>query len=316
MNQLVNGLAFAVCVIFLPAITLGTIRKAKALIQGRVGAPVLQPLFDILKLFKKGQTISSTTSWIFLVSSALNFSATIAVASFVPWLSFKPAIPGDDLFFLLYLLALVRFFTILSSLDSGSPFGAFGGSREAYLSMLVEPAMFISLAALGLVAGSSSLGTIFAFAQPCTAYDVPVWLAAATSLFLASIVDLSRMPIDDPTTHLELTMVHEAMIIENSGSNLALIEFAHALKLTVLYGLISQCLLHAATYVVVLSETLSFVLSIALIVGLALFTAAIESVAVKLRWRATPEFIAYALTMSLFATGAALIGGMYASHGL
>jgi formate hydrogenlyase subunit 4 len=106
------------------------------------------------------------------------------------------------------------------------------------------------------------------------------------------------------------------MILENSGPNLALVEFAHALKLVVLYGLTAQCLLHAATFFVYLSELTAACLSVALILALALITAAVESVAVKLRWRATPEFIAYALTMSLFATGGALIGGMYARNGI
>jgi formate hydrogenlyase subunit 4 len=305
-----------VCIVVLPFITVGIIRKAKARMQNRVGAPIFQPLFDFFKLLKKSQTVSDTTTWIFRVSVALNAATMLLIAWIVPWLSFKPNCPGDDLFLLLYLLALLRFMTILSALDSASVFGAFGASREAYLGMLCEPAMFISLAALGLLVHSSSLSVIFDFSSACSIYDLPVWLAAATGLFLSSIVDLSRMPIDDPTTHLELTMVHEAMHIEHSGKNLALVEFTHLLKMVVLYGLSAQCLLHAATYLWRFDQVLGGVFSIVLILGMALFTAFIESASVKLRWRATPDFIAYALTASLFATAGALIGGAYARHGL
>ncbi len=215
-------LSFA-CLVLMPFLTIGIIRKIKARMQNRVGAPIWQPLFDCLKLLRKNQTISDTTTWLFRVSCALNAATMLLIAWIVPWLSFKPSCPGDDLFLLLYLLALLRFMTILGALDSASVFGAFGASREAYLGMLSEPAMFISLAALGLLVHSSSLSVIFDFSNSCSVLDLPVWLASATGLYLSSIVDLSRMPIDDPTTHLELTMVHEAMHIENSGKNLALV---------------------------------------------------------------------------------------------
>ncbi len=138
----------------LPFFSVGLIRKIKARMQNRIGAPLLQPFYDFAKLANKDQTVSGTTTTIFLLSSAINVSTMILVAVIAPWLSFKPAIPGDDLFLLLYLLALLRFMIILSALDAGSSFGAFAASREAYLAMLVvEPAMFISLAALGLLGG-------------------------------------------------------------------------------------------------------------------------------------------------------------------
>ena len=118
---------------------------------------------------------------------------------------------------------------------------------------------------------------------------MPVWLAAAMGLFLSSLVDLSRMPIDDPTTHLELTMVHEAMILENSGKNLALVEYTHCLKMIVLFGLSVQCLLHGLTYFVQYEAVLFGVLSIIGIFVLGAITALIESLFVKMQWRRTPE---------------------------
>jgi formate hydrogenlyase subunit 4 len=316
MEPIGRFLLLLACITILPFFTVGIIRKLKARLQNRIGAPVFQPFFDFFKLSNKDQTVSATTTIIFLLSSAINASTMILIAIFVPWLSFKISVPGDDLFLLLYLLALLRFMIILSALDAGSSFGAFSASREAYLSMLVEPSMFISLAALGLLVDNSSLSAIFAFSNTCTIYEAPVWMAAALALFLASLVDLSRMPIDDPTTHLELTMVHEAMILENSGRNLALVEFAHQLKLVVLYGLSVQCLLHAATYFGRISELWLGIWSVIGILGLGAVTGIIESSNVKLQWRRAPEFIAYAITISLFAAVSALIGGFYARHHL
>src|SRR5271154_6953160 len=117
-------------IVLLPYITLGIIRKLKARMQNRIGAPILQPLLDALKFICKGQTVSETTTWIFLFNSALQAATMLLIAWMVPWLSFKPGFPGDDLFLLLYLLALLRFMTILTALDTGSAFGAFGASRE------------------------------------------------------------------------------------------------------------------------------------------------------------------------------------------
>jgi formate hydrogenlyase subunit 4 len=316
IGKLIHYILVVSCMTMLPFVTLGVIRKVKARMQNRVGASILQPLFDFLKLLKKEQTISDTTTWLFQTAVAVNMAIILLVAWLVPWLSFKPAVPGDDLFLLLYLLATLRFMTILSALDVGSSFSAFGASREAFLGMLVEPAIFISLAALGLTAHNTSLSVIFDSTHTCSIYDLPVWLAAALGLYLASIVDLSRMPVDDPTTHLELTMVHEAMILENSGKNLALVEYAHYLRMTILYGLIVQCLLHAASYAVHLSPLLTGILSVIGVLCVAVTTGMVESLTVKLRWTGAPAFIAYALTMSLFATAGALIGEIYGHHGL
>ncbi|HEY9871363.1 MAG TPA: NADH-quinone oxidoreductase subunit H, partial [Candidatus Obscuribacterales bacterium] len=244
MNEALSWLSFLVSVLILPGIVLGIIRKCKARLQNRLGPPLLQPFYNLFKLLGKTETVSDTASWLFRPSAAINLAVMAVVTLLVPWLSYKPAVPGDDLFLVIYLLALSRFFAILSSLDTGSPFGAFGSSREATLSLLVEPAVVLSLVALAVPAGSTDLSRIFGSGAQSSAFALPLWLLAGVGLFLASLVELSRMPIDDPTTHLELTMVHEAMIIENSAKNLALVEYTYALRMAVLYGLSAQCLLN------------------------------------------------------------------------
>lgn len=312
----VKPLLLALSLFVLPFLSVGLIRKTKAFMQGRVGAPLLQPFSDMSKFLQKGQTISETTTWVFQLSTALSLATMIFIACIVPWVSFNSTLAGNDLFLLLYMLALLRFCAFLAAMDTGSSFSGFGASREAFLSILTEPAMFLTFAALALSAHSTSLSVIFDFERGSTIYDLPVWLSAALGLFLCSLIDLSRMPIDDPTTHLELTMVHEAMILENSGKNLALVEYTHFLKLVVLYGLSVQCMLHVLLYFIPFDFTLYGVISILGVLALSVLTGLLESVLVKVHWRRTPDFIAYALTMSLFATAGALIGGAYVHHGL
>lgn len=297
---------FATCT--LPFLLIGFIRKLKALLQNRQGPPLWQSLFNILKLFHKRETISNESSWLFRASCAINLAALVVLALAVPWISFKPDFPADDLFLIVYLLAGIRFLSMLAAMDAGSPFGAFGAPREAVLSMLVEPAIVLSLVGLAIPARSTDLGTVFQFPESAT--PLSIWLLAGIGLFLASLVELSRMPVDDPTTHLELTMVHEALTIENSGPNLALVELGYSIKLLILYGLSAQCFIHALLPPHLVGRpVVAGIVSLVLLFTLAGLTAVTETLAVKLQWRKNPEFIAYSLTMALLASLAALVDG-------
>jgi formate hydrogenlyase subunit 4 len=309
-------LCFIVLFLVLPILISGFIRNLKARLQNRIGSPLLQPLYNLYKLLQKSETISQDASPLFRIVPALNFSIMLILAVLVPWLPFHFSLPGSEIFLVLYLFAAMRFFSIIAALDTGSPFSAFGASREATLSALTEPAIILSLVALGIAYRTSDLNEIFSFSQSHGLMQVSIWLLSGAGLFLASLVELSRMPIDDPTTHLELTMVHEAMVIENSGPNLALIELAYNLRLVVYYGLSAQCFMHALAVLFTIDHATYVLLSILAIFILAFLTAAIESFAVKLAWRNNPEFIAYALTMSLLASLAAIFQSAFASLSL
>lgn len=310
MTVFVATIIYLLLLATLPFLTLGIIRKMKARFQNRLGPPLFQSLYNILKLMSKGETVSTDSSYLFRMGPLICFATVLLLALLLPWVPVAPALPGRDLFLIVYLFALVRFFAIISSLDVGSPFGAFAASREATLSLLTEPAIVLALVALGLSVHTTDLGVVFAAPTSTRLVDVPLWILSGTALFLASLVELSRMPIDDPSTHLELTMVHEAMVIENSGPNLALIELSYALRLVLLFGLCAQCFVHALLVIAPLSSIVTLILVPVLILGLAAFTAVIESFAVKLAWRKNPEFIAYALTMSLLASLAAVVRGI------
>jgi formate hydrogenlyase subunit 4 len=306
IQAILETLAFISTFLLLPPLLIGIIRKTKARFQNRIGAPLLQPYFDLLKLLSKGETISKHTSWIFRSTAAINVSLLIILAFLAPWTSLRPFNLGADLFLVIYLLALTRFFTVLSALDAGSAFGGFGASREVTLALLVEPAVILCLAAIGSVSQTSDLGIAFSFDNVALINQPGLWFIAGCGLFLASLVELSRMPADDPTTHLELTMVHEAMILENSAANLALVEYAHFLKILILLGISSQCLLHAVPFFWHTNQLVLALSSIFSIMILAASIAVIESVAVKLRWTKLPEFIAYSVAMSIFCVFIAL----------
>ncbi|MCC7526941.1 MAG: NADH-quinone oxidoreductase subunit H [Candidatus Melainabacteria bacterium] len=313
LRSCAHWILFVSCVALVPPLCLGIIRKTKARLQNRVGPPLLQPLFDIFKLCRKGETLSSTMSGAFRISTVVVLATMLVLAWMTPWLSFKPWSPNADLFLIVYLFALARVFSLLGALDSGSAFGAFGASREVTLGLLVEPALLLGLVALGLFSGTSDLRLIFAYHQiqaPGASCIPGIWLLVGVSILLSSLVELSRMPVDDPTTHLELTMVHEAMVLEASGRNLALIEFSHALRMSIFFGLAAQCFVHAAAAVWRMNALTHGLLNIFGICLIAVSVGVLESLSVKLQWRKVPEFVAYVVSMSLLAAFVAAGSGV------
>lgn len=302
INTAIHWLLFAVLTIVLPFLTVGTIRKTRARMQRRVGAPFFQLYYDVKKLFKKSEVVSSSASWIFRSGAGIELVITLICAAMLPWISGKPTNFSSDLFLVTYLMASDRLFTILPALDSGSPFGAFGGSRAATLAMLAEPASLLGLVSLAIVSQSSDLNVIFALTNESAINAAALWLLGGTVIVLASLVELSRIPIDDPTTHLELTMIHEATILENSGRNLALREYSKGVKMAMLFGLAAQCYLRVWSEFWVLPEVVQVLLSVAGIIVISFCVGVFESLSVRLQWRKVPEFISYCMTISLLAS--------------
>lgn len=249
-------------------------------------------------------------SGVFRLSTVACLAIMLLLAWLTPWLAYKPWSPNADLFLILYLVGTARLLTLLGAMDAGSAFGAFGASREATLSLLVEPAALLGFASLGVLAGSSDLRVIFSLSHNALEANPTVWILVGSAILLASLVELSRMPVDDPTTHLELTMVHEAMILEASGRNLSLIEFTHALHMCILFGLSAECYMRAIPYFWTAGAEIHMAASVAGILIIAAVVGIFEGTAVKLQWRKVPEFIAYSMTMSLLAAFIASAGGI------
>jgi formate hydrogenlyase subunit 4 len=291
----------------IPLLLVGVIRKIKARMQNRVGSPVLQAFYDTAKLLRKSETISETASWVFGLASRLNLVVVAIAALLIPWSgAAAPASWGSATNFLLvvYLLGLGKFISMLAAMDTGSAFGGLGASRDALISVLVEPALMIGLGALALEAKSMDLAVIYS--SPASE-SVAVMVGAA--LLISALAELSRMPVDDPTTHLELTMVHEAMILENSGRNLALVELAVALRTCIFFGLAAQTFLHALPQYLELSQMVRYGIGVASLFVIGALVAVAEGVLVKLNWRRVPNFVAFAIAMSSLAALIAVARG-------
>jgi formate hydrogenlyase subunit 4 len=238
-NLFVQGAQMGLVLLLAPLLT-GFVRKVKARLLRRQGASVFQPYRDLLRLLRKEVVLAENASWLFRVSPYLIFAATWVAAALVP--TFAAGLMFSwtaDLIALIALLASARFFLALSGMDVGTSFGGIGSSREVMIASLAEPAMLLIVFTLALVAGSTQLSTIAAYmASPAVGLRVSLGLALI-ALIMVAIAETARIPVDNPATHLELTMVHEAMVLEYSGRHLAMIEFAASLKLLLYISLIA-----------------------------------------------------------------------------
>jgi formate hydrogenlyase subunit 4 len=211
----------------------GLINRTKAFFAGRSGPPVLQLYYDLNRLLRKSAVYSKTTSWPFRLGPSIGCAAMLVCLALVPWAHLPSFVAFEGDFLLLaYLFAVARFFMVLAALDTGSSFEGMGASREVQFALLAEPALILALGALSRRAGSLSLSSMLGSVDggAWTHSGVVLGLIAA-ALLIVLLTENSRIPVDDPNTHLELTMIHEVMVLDYSGPDLAFIEYAASLKL-------------------------------------------------------------------------------------
>ena len=231
-------------VLLISPLFISLIKIVKAFMQRRRGPPLLQTYYSLSKLLRKENIYSTNTSVIMRVTPYVNIVYILTASLFVPFVFIPPALVGiGNIIVFLYLLVCAKFFMALGGLDAGSTFGGMGSSREMNFSAIVEPVVISTLAALALVMKSSNFHEMFATALKSTVFVNPATLLIAPSLFIILIVETSRVPVDNPETHLELTMIHETMLLEYSGPNLALMETSHAVKQTLLMGILINTLI-------------------------------------------------------------------------
>lgn len=316
---LINDLAIQgaqmLLVLALAPLFTGFVRKMKARLLRRRGPPLIQPYRDLIKLIRKDVALADNASWLFRVVPYLVFAAIWVAASLVP--TFRTGLLfswSADLIAIIALLGSARFFLALAGLDVGTSFGGIGSSREVMIASLAEPAMIMIVFTLALVAGSTQLSTIAAFMSSSNVGLRASLALALIALTMVAIAENGRIPIDNPATHLELTMVHEAMVLEYSGRHLALIELAASLKL-VLYVSLIACLF--APWGIASSDATVTTLQIGvaayvgkLAVGgflLALFETSIA----KMRVFRAPEFLGAALMLGLLGTLLLFVSGSF-----
>ena len=283
----------------------GLVRWLKARLQSRRGAPPWQPYYELRKLFGKDVVVSRNASWLFRAAPYVVFASTAVAACLVPSLTAtRPVDAVGDLLALVYLLLLGTVALALAGLDPGSAFGGMGSSREMTVAALAEPTVALAIFALALRAGSTNLGQIVGrtLLDPAAALS-PGHLFAFAALFIVMVAETGRLPVDNPATHLELTMIHEAMVLEYSGRYLALIEWAAALKLLIFCTLLGNLFVPWGVAVVVTPGGLAVGLGtlLAKLALIAVLLAVFETRMAKLRLFRVPELLSVSFVLALLA---------------
>lgn len=292
------------CIIFFPLLFLGLIHRVKAIMVGRKGKSIWQNQRDFLKLLQKDEVLSVNATIISRIAPVLSLAATITAALFVPFLSARGVLSFQgDFIFMIYLLTLSKGIMALAAMDSGSSFQGMGTSRELSFTSFLEPAFFLIIAALIISVGSGSLSSIFALQNLLSGgiWNAFASLFIAIALYIILLVESCRVPFDDPTTHLELTMIHEVMVLDYSGFSLAVIHYTSALKMFIYASLISHLTIPAGS-------SIAWYL---LILGVVyVFTGVLESLMARFRMNRNLELVLVPLSIALLTLTVLLVINM------
>jgi len=310
----VQGAQMLIVLLLAPLLT-GVVRKIKARMLRRAGPPVIQPYRDLVRLMRKEVVLADTASWLFRVIPYFIFAATWVAASLVP--TFRTGLLfswSADLIAIIALIGSARFALALAGMDAGTSFGGIGSSREVMIASLAEPAMIMIVFTLALIVGSTQLSTMAGYmASPAVGLRVSLGLALF-ALIMVAIAENARIPVDNPATHLELTMVHEAMVLEYSGRHLALIELSAALKLLLYISLIA-CLFApwglAAPQAGISALAIGLLAYLGKLAAGAFLLALFETSIAKMRVFRVPEFLGAALMLGLLATLLRFVSGSF-----
>lgn len=285
----------------------GLLTRTKSIASGRKGPGIFQPVRDVIRLFRKGSVYSSTTSLIFRIAPVVYFSSVLMACLVIPLGTNRGVVSFDgDFIFFAYILALGKFFSIIAAMDTGSSFEGMGASREALYSLFAEPAFFILVGSFALITGHTSFSNIFSELHLGTSITYTLAGLAALVLVMIAMIENSRMPVDDPKTHLELTMVHEVMILDNSGFDLGLILATGYLKFA-MYGAII-----ANLFIGLLGLPLAILLFAGAQFIFAIVAGLIESFMARFRMSHNPQFILALTSVSfIIFLGSLLVLGKF-----
>lgn len=303
--ELALVLVQAAALILISPLVTGIIRKLKALMQNRAGASVFQPYRDLLKLLRKETVVSENASFLFRAIPLVCITSMVLLAAMTPFLYSSVAAPYADVIAMVYIFTMFRFAMVLGGLEGGSSFGGMGSSREAMMSVLIEPALLISIMTLSAMTGAGfditeiSSSIIGAGAAAIS----PALLLAGTSFLITMVAENTRVPFDNPDTHLELTMVHEGMLLEYSGKGLAFMEMASMLRLTIFMALLGTLFFPWGTAVTMTPSALALsIVTIAIKMLVITFgIALLESTIAKMRVFRMPNMLTASFALSLMA---------------
>lgn len=307
INITTMGIQILFIILFAPLLS-GIIKKTKAVFQFRKGPSVFQPYHDLRKLFRKEAVVSHNASWIFYATPIVAFVAIIVTSALIPiWTTSLPLGFSGDIIVVIYLFALARFFVVLAGLDTASAFGGMGSSREMFVASLVEPGMMLSIFVIAVSTGSTSLSYI---TQSISAAGIGIintsYLLTFLAFFIIIIAETGRIPVDNPATHLELTMIHEAMLLEYSGKQLALIELATMIKQLLIYSLFVSIFIpwgiFSGTEILTVSAiAVSIIFYLVKVIAIGICVALTELSTAKWRLFKLPDLLSVSLILSFLS---------------
>ncbi|MCE5285319.1 MAG: NADH-quinone oxidoreductase subunit H [Pelosinus sp.] len=306
MIQMAGWIVLQTAILLLLApLVQGLIKKSKARLQSRIGPSILQPSYDIIKYLKKDAVISDKASWLTRVAPYIAFTAVITAGLLVPtFIVNAPLGVAGDIIMVIYLLGLARFFTALAALDAGSSFGGMGSSREMALGAIIEPAFLLALFTVCLLSGTTKLGQIVqVMSGKEWALIDPSYALAFLAMFIVVIAETGRIPVDNPDTHLELTMIHEGMLLEYSGRYLGLMLWAAEIKQLIMLNLFISAFLPwgmALDWSSIGAGAAIFIYGLKLAL-LGILLAVIETAYAKMRLYKVPKLLAASMALSVLA---------------
>src|SRR5574340_61083 len=300
--EIILGIIQALILMALSPLVTGIMRKTKARTQKRVGFSIFQPYYDMVKLVRKDEVVSDQRSWIFRCTPWVNFATIGTAAFFIPvFLSHSPFGLVGDLILVIGLFGLAMFFTMIAGLDVSSAFGGIGSSREMMTSVILEPALFLAIFVVALTYGGTNLSTLVEAASTSPLLPHPPLIFAAIAMFVIMLRETGRLPFGNHATHLELTMMHEAMVLEYSGKSLALMDWSQSIKQIILFTLIANIFVpwgisSSISAVPLGLGLLAFMIKISIF---AVSVAFLESSIAKWRLFRIPDLISVAIASSL-----------------
>jgi len=296
LTAYIRGIISLLIVLGFAPLFAGLVNKLKAIFTGRLGAPVLQPYSDLKRLFRKETINANSSSFISVISPTINFVAVVIAAAMLPIGFERPLISFEgDIILFAYILGLARFFQILAAMDIGSSFEGMGASREAAFAVFAEPIFFFTLGSIAFISGLTSIYEIYHSIRLDNVTYIVFIIVCSISVFILAVTECSRMPVDDPKTHLELTMIHEVMILDNSGVDLFLYQYSSHIKLFI-YAILETSFFYPFG---IRSYTVAIVIFVVVITALSISLAIVETITSRFKMKSIPHYLLFATAIGI-----------------
>lgn len=293
---MLQGIISVLSILLLAPMFAGLVNKLKAIFTGRIGAPILQPYYDLKRLLRKETINAGSSSFISSISPVINLVAVVIAAGMLPIGLARPMISFEgDIILFAYVLGLARFFQILAAMDIGSSFEGMGAAREATFAIFAEPIFFFTLGSIAFMSGLTSIYDIYHSIRLDNVTYIIFIIVCSTSAFILAITECSRMPVDDPNTHLELTMIHEVMILDNSGVDLFLYQYSSYIKLFI-YAILETSFFYPFG---VKSYTVGIVIFVVVIAILSVTLAVVETITSRFKMKNIPQYLLFATAIGI-----------------